>query len=126
MTANIQLERLRNAMSKGMRPEESLELSAIEKRIKLLEGYQSLANHSSIKDFISWCKLGITEINDRLTSDRELSKSLLESERLALFDKKDILMYFVSLFDPSAELDSLDKELADRAESFEQYQGDRP
>lgn len=112
-------------MTRGFRPEESKELSQIELRIKQLENYKALAQTPGIKDLIDWSRRGIREINDTLSTDREIQYSGREAERFAMLDKKDVLLYFVGLFDPQAELDSIEKELSERAQDFEEYQTGR-
>ena len=121
MSARDQLERLQKAMEIGMRPEEANDLREIEKRIKLLEDYTALAGRPGIRDFIDWCKRDVRSGNDRLSTDRALLADGRQAERDAILNRKDILLYFVALFDTSIELENLEKEISDRAQTFEEY-----
>lgn len=112
-------------MEKGMRPEEGLELRQIEIRIKQLNNYKDLAGTPGIVDLLEWCRRNIRQTNDALSTDRELHEAGRTAERLAMLEKKEVLLYFVGLFDPQAELDSIEKELTDHTQSFEDYQQDR-
>lgn len=125
MSARDQLERLRSAMEVGMRPEESQDLREIEKRVKLLEDYNALSGRPGIKDFIDWCKREIRSGNDRLSTDRALLSDGRQAERDAILNRKEILLYFIQLFDTSAELENLEKEISDRAQTFEEYNAGR-
>lgn len=121
MSARIQLERLRKAMEIGLRDEDISDLRDIEKRIKNLEDYATLAKRPGISQLLDWCKGDIRGINDRLSTDVVLMKDGHEGERFAILNRKEILLYFVGLFDPYAELDLLEKELSDRAQQFDEY-----
>lgn len=125
MSATDQLARFRKALERGQRPEEGNELRQIELRIKQLENYLLLAKTPGIADLIEYCRRGIREVNDLLSTDRELSKDGRGAERLAMLEKKEVLLYFVGLFDPSAELDQIEKELSERSQAFEDYQTGR-
>ena len=123
--AKTSLERFRSAVEKGLTNENRDELIAIEKRIKTLEDYSNLANHIGIQDLLRWIKSNITEINEQLMTDRKMLYAGREAERLALIDKKDMFIYFASLFDPSLELENLDKYLQEQSEVFESYNAPR-
>lgn len=125
MSARDQLDRLRTAMEVGMRPEEQGELRDVERRIKMLEDYTTLSGRPGIKDFIDWCIREVRSGNDRLSTDRVLLADGRQAERDAILNRKEILLYFVGLFDTHAELESLEKEISDRAQTFEDYNQSR-
>lgn len=125
MAINETFDRLRKAMERGLTDDDRSYLSVVEKQIKKMRGYEVLAENPAIKDYLDWCKTSIKGINRSLSTDRELQDDRHHAERLAMMEKKDVLMYFIGLFDTKAALDALEKELADRAEEFEQYQSNR-
>lgn len=109
-----------------MRAEEISSLNDIERRIKELSDYQSLGQRPAIKDFTGWAARDIASTNERLSTDRSLMADGKSGERYAMLERKEILLYLINLFDPSAELEGLEKDLVERAESFEEYQSERP
>lgn len=125
MSALNKLSELRATMEKGFKPDEARELRQIDLRIKALNDYQELAQRPGISELLQWCRRGIGEINETLSTDRELLKDGREGERLAMLEKKDILLYLTGLFNPQAELDEIEKELSDRVEVFKEYQEGR-
>ncbi len=125
MSAPDTLNRLRNVMSRGMTSEEFSELNTIENRIKKLEDYQTLAGRPAIREFLDWCLREVSLVKTKLSTDRDLHKDRREAERLAMIDRKDILLYFVGLFNTQADLDAIDQDLADRVKTFEDYQAGR-
>jgi hypothetical protein len=125
MSATGQLERLRKSAERGGGHHgDAGDLKAIEMRIKLLESYESLATTPGIADLLKWCRDEIIATNDRLSTERKVDfQSSLE--RLAIIEKRDVLLYLVGLFDPKAELESLETMLTEKAEEFEKYWGDQ-
>lgn len=121
MAARDQLERFKKAITIGMRPEEQQDLESISQRVKKLDDYQTLAQRPAIRELLSFFTADIAAINARLSTDRELQRDVHTQERLAMLDRKDVLLYLVALFDPSAELETLEKELDARATDFEKY-----
>ena len=89
MPVQDQLNRLRTAIGKTMSSEESSELSAIEARIKLMEGYEKLSKTPAISDLLTWMKNDVRGINERLATDWDLAKDQNSGTRLALFERKD-------------------------------------
>lgn len=124
MSAIDRLSQLREVVSAGMTDEDRRDLHATEQRIKQLEDYSVLKARPGIKDLIDWSMRGIREINDQLSTDRDLLKDGHEHERLAMLDRRDILLYFVGLFNPEAELDEIEKYLTDRIVAFSEYRGE--
>lgn len=112
-------------MSTGIRSDEESELRGIENRLKELENREHLATQPGIADLISWCRRNVLALNEQLSTDRELQGASREHERLAMMDKKDVLLYLIALFDPARDLAALESELAARAEIFEDYQKNR-
>lgn len=108
-----------------MRPEERDELRGIEQRIKTLENYESLGTQPAIKDFVQWARTEISSGMERLSTDRALLADGHAHERLAILDRKDMLLYLIGLFSPSEELKALEKEMAKRSDMFEEYQSGR-
>lgn len=125
MSARNQLDRYRAGVSVGMRPEEAQLLREMERRIKTLESYQKFAEMPAIQDFAQWAQGDIRAINDRLSTDGALLKDGREGERLAMLNRKDVLLYLLGLFDPSAELEAIEKFLSPLADRFEGYQEGR-
>lgn len=124
MAAADALERYRKSVEIGMRDEDRLLLRDTEKRIKLLESYKAFFEIPAVRDFADWAARDIRSINETLSTSRELHLRSSE-ERLAMIDRKDVLLYLIGLFDPSAELETLEKELTEKAERFEEYQAGR-
>jgi hypothetical protein len=122
MAAIDQLDRLRKAVERGQRPDEAKDLRDIEKRIKTLDDYDSLAKRPAIAELLQWMKDEISGINERLSTDRKVDQQAV-TERLAIMEKRDVLLYFVGLFDPSAELASIEKMLLAKVEEYEEYNG---
>ncbi len=125
MAAKDQLENLRKAMTIGMKPEEAEFLSSIEQQIKKLEDYQTLAQRPAIRELLDWAVRQISSINGQLSTRGPLQFTGREAERLAMIDRKDVLLYIVGLFNVNVQLENLDKELADRVKTFEEYQTGR-
>ncbi len=112
-------------MTVGMKPEEAEFLSSIERQIKKLEDYQTLSQRPAIRELLDWCYRAISATNVQLSTDRALQQDRREAERLAMIDKKDVLLYIVGLFNVTAELETLEKDLAERVKTFEDYQAGR-
>lgn len=125
MSAHEAIERYRSAIEKGARDEEKVYLHGLEKRVKQLENYQALGQTPAIKDFTGWAKRDIHNTNDRLSTDQVLQRDGHEAERLAMLNRKEVLLYLIGLFDPSAELEIIEKQLSEDAETFESYQEGR-
>lgn len=125
MSAIDQLQRFRVALERGQRPDEVEDLRSIEARIKQLQDYEKLSKTPGIRDLIDWCRRGVREMNELLSTDRDLLRDGREGERLAMLERKDVLLYFIGLFDPAAELDEIEKELSEKASQFEEYQEGR-
>lgn len=123
MDAAASLDRLRKAVEIGTRPEEQEYLRITEHRIKMLKDYEGLAQRPAIRDLLDYFKRDIRTINERLSTDRDFQTDRHTAERLAMLERKDVLLYLVGLFDPHEELDALAKELTERAINFEQYHG---
>lgn len=112
-------------MSKGMREEERADLQSIEQQIKRMEDYQTLAGRPAIKELLDWCMREIASIKTQLSTRSPLQYTGREEERLAMIDRKDVLLYFVGLFNVSANLETLEKDLDERVKTFEDYQNQR-
>ena len=125
MAASNALERYRKSVEVGMRDEERAYLSTVEKRIKQLENYLTLGKNPAIQDFSEWAKRDISSINVRLSTERELMLDGHAAERLAMLDRKDVLLYLIGLLDPSAELEVIENQLNEDAERYEGYQEGR-
>lgn len=125
MSIQTQLDRLRKAMTVGMNEEDHSYLSILEKRIKELEDFESLGQRPAIRQFIDYCVREVKTVNDRLSTDVVLLKDGREGERLAMINRKEIFLYFISLFNTSADLESLERQVSAEAENFEGYQSKR-
>lgn len=125
MSASEQLNRYRKSVEEGMRPDEAVRLRELERRIKTLESYEKFANMPAIKDLRSWATREIVSINQRLSTDAVLLHDGHEGERLAMLNRKDVLLYFLGLLDPIAELEEIERSLSTDATVFENYQENR-
>ncbi len=119
------LDDLRKVMEKGMRDEERADLVSIEQRIKRMEDYEALAGRPAIKDLLDWCLRDIGSIKARLSTDRALHQDRREAERLAMIDRKDMLLYIVGLFNVSAQLEAIRLDLEEKKKTFQEYQNGR-
>lgn len=119
------LDRFRKAIEIGMRPDERKELLQIERSVKELEDAELLLERPAIMRLLQWCRSNVRDLNEQLSTDEELMKDGLEGTRLAMLKKKEILLYFIGLFDTKAQLEEIAKDLDDRSTAFEDYQQDR-
>lgn len=124
MSARDSLERYRKSVEIGMRDEDRSYMHEMERRIKTLENYASLGEQPAIHDFVEWAKRDIRAMNVHLSTDRGVNPEA-NQKRLAMIDRKEVLLYLVGLFSPHEELAFLESALNEQAQKFEDYQSDR-
>lgn len=77
-------------------PEDKDSIKALRKRVEDAILYKSLKEHEGIKEILKYLRGEIVQINEALLNNRP--ETLPDKTRETLFDKKDLFIWFISLF----------------------------